>query len=118
MKIVNDSLNEFRNCFSRITTYEWFVVLIVSLMIRQDHLGITSVVRELCLDEKHYPSILHFFHSKAWKLELLNDKWIQVVMKLAPFFKLEDDIILVGDGVKQSKEAKHMPGVKRHHQES
>jgi hypothetical protein len=118
MKILNDCLYEFRTCFSRTTTFSWFVIIIVSMMIRHDHLGITSVIRDLCLNENHYPSLLHFFHSNAWRLEKLNDKWIQIVLKIAPLDSVDDTIILVGDGVKQAKEARCMPGVKKHHQES
>ena len=118
MKIFNDWLNEFRTCFTRKATFNWFVIIIVSMMIRHDHLGITSVVRELCLGENHYASLLNFFHSNAWKLEKLNDKWIQIVLKIAPLDCVDNRIILVGDGVKQAKEARRMPGVKKHHQES
>lgn len=118
MKIINESLQEFRVCFSRVATFHWFVVLIVAMIIRDDHLGITAVIRELFLNEKHYTSLLHFFHSTAWKLDELNDKWIKIVLKIAPLFTANGDVIYVGDGVKASKEARRMPGNKKQHQES
>jgi hypothetical protein len=40
------------------------------------------------------------------------------VSEIAPVYKQEDMTILVGDGVKQYKEARKMPGVKKLHQES
>jgi len=118
MKIINDCLQEFRGCFSRAATFHWFLILVVAMVIRDDHLGITAVIRELLLNEKHYPSLVHFFHSTAWDLDALNDKWIKIVHKIAPLFAVLGDIIYVGDGVKAAKEARHMPGNKKQHQES
>ena len=36
-------------------------------------------------------------------------KWFEIVNKYAPIYKEEDYIVLVGDGVKESKEIKKMP---------
>jgi len=43
---------------------------------------------------------------------------LQIALKVAPLTNVDDAIILVGDGVKQAKDARWMPGVKKHHQES
>ena len=43
---------------------------------------------------------------------------MQSVHSLAPLWKEGDYSILIGDGVKQAKEAKRMPGVKKQYQES
>jgi len=118
MKLINDCLQEFRVCFTRVATFHWFVIIVIAMVIRDDYLGITAVIRELFLDEKHYPSLLHFFHSSAWNLDKLNDKWIKIVFKIAPFFTDNGDVLYVGDGVKASKEARRMPGNKKQHQES
>jgi len=77
-----------------------------------------AVIRELHLNENHYLNLLHFFHSSAWSLEVLNDKWIQIVFKISPLYKVNGDILLAGDGVKKAKEARRMPGAKKLHQES
>jgi len=118
MKIVNDCLQEFRVCFSRSSTFGWFVIMIVGMILRNDYLGITSVIRELHLNEKHYTSLVHFFHSSAWNLEALNNKWIKIVLTISPLLTVGGELIFVGDGVKAAKEARHMPGNKKQYQES
>jgi hypothetical protein len=40
------------------------------------------------------------------------------VKQSAPLYREGDAVILIGDGVKESKEARYMPGVKKLHQES
>jgi len=65
LKFMNEVLSAFRVCFTRTAAFEWFVVIVVGLMVRSDHLGMTSVVRELALDPRHYESMLHFFRSSA-----------------------------------------------------
>jgi len=45
-------------------------------------------------------------------------EWIKIALKTAPLYKVNDDVIYIGDGVKASKEARHMPGNKKQHQES
>ena len=44
--------------------------------------------------------------------------WLQIVQRTAPLFYTNEMVVLVGDGVKQAKEANRMPCVKKHHQES
>ena len=87
-------------------------------MIITDKLGLTSVIRDLSLNPKVYESMIHFFRSSAWNYETIANKWFEIVNKYAPIYKEGDYIVLVGDGVKESKEAKKMPGVKKLHQES
>ena len=58
------------------------------------------------------------FHSTAWDLDELNDKWIKIVLKVIPLFTIDDEFISVGDGVKAAKDGRHMPGNKKQHQES
>ena len=38
-------LDDLRPCFSRQAAFEWFVIIIFGLIIRCDHLGITSKYR-------------------------------------------------------------------------
>jgi hypothetical protein len=118
LKYMNEILMTFRHCFTRAAAFQWFVVIVVGLMVRSDRLGVTSIVRDLALDPRHYESMLHFFRSAAWSLESLRTSWLQVVNKTAPLMKVGGRIVMVGDGVKQSKEGRHMPGVKKMHQES
>lgn len=87
-------------------------------MIRTNKLGITDHVRDLNLDPKSYDSLNHFYHSDAWNLREVSAQWIKTVCRFAPLVKIDDKVILTGDGVKVAMEAKRSPGVKRHHQES
>lgn len=87
-------------------------------MMRSDCLGVTSVIRDLALNPKHYESMLHLFRSSAWSLADLRHQWLRAVLRFAPLKHEGDAVILIGDGVKQVKEARHMPGVKKLFQES
>ncbi len=117
-KLINDVLNKFRICFSRQAAFDWFVIIIVGIMIRSDALGVSSVIRDLAIDHKHYASMMQFFRASSWKLDTLRTQWISIVRSIAPLWQEDGMTILIGDGVKQSKEARKMPGVKRLHQES
>ena len=118
LKTIESLLEPFRKCFSRESAFKWFTVSIVSLMLRSDHLGITSFIRDLALDSKCYENLVHFFHSFSYRLSILRKKWYETVSRKAPLYKVHGRAILVGDGVKQSKEARRMPGVKKMSQES
>ncbi|WP_234541851.1 transposase [Paenibacillus pseudetheri] len=115
---MNELLLPFRSCFSRQATFEWFVVIVVGFMLRSDHLGVTSVIRDLSLSGRCYETLLHFFRSSAWSLPSLRQMWLQVVRRSAPLLVIQDRVVLVGDGMKEAKEGRRMPGVKKLHQES
>jgi hypothetical protein len=93
-------------------------VIVVGLMLRSDRLGTTSIIRDLALSHKCYETLNHFFRSCAWTLESLKLKWFHVVKEFAPIYREQGAVVLIGDGVKQSKEARYMPGTKKLHQES
>ena len=116
-KLLNNVLNRFRICFSRKAAFDWFVIIIIGFMIRSDDLGVSSVIRDLSMNHKHYASIMQFFRASSWKLDTLRSQWISIVKSSAPLWCDDNMCILIGDGVKQSKEARRMPGVKRLHQE-
>ncbi|WP_144942132.1 transposase, partial [Paenibacillus sp. 32O-W] len=75
LKFLNEVLSAFRACFSRTATFEWFVVIIVGLMLRTDHLGMTTLIRDLSLHPRGYETLIHFFRSSAWSLESLRLTW-------------------------------------------
>ena len=56
--------------------------------------------------------------SFSWSLDTLRNRWFSTVKDSFPLYKEGDFHILVGDGVKQSKEGRRMPGVKKLFQES
>lgn len=114
---LNEVMVSCRKCFTREASFKWFVVIVVGLMIGQEHLGITSVVRELYLNPRHYGAMLHLFRSDAWTMGL-RDWWIGIVLKSGLLFCEGGMPIMIGDGVKESKEGKKMPCVKKLHQGS
>ncbi|MBT2289306.1 transposase [Paenibacillus albidus] len=118
LKYLNNLLLPFRSCFSRRATFEWFVVIVVGFMLRSDHLGVTSIIRDLSLNSRCYETLIHFFRSSAWSPESLRQTWLQIVRRSAPLLVVQDRVVLVGDGMKQAKEGRRMPGVKKLHQES
>ena len=83
-----------------------------------DHIGLTSIVRELCLMPAAYNAILHFFRAESWHNITVRCAWLRVLAKLPILYRLDGRPVMVGDGVKESKEGRHMPGVKKLHQES
>jgi hypothetical protein len=115
---INAAAEQFKVIFSRKSTFCWFVVILTGLMVRSDHLGITSIVRELSLTERAYPAMLHFFRSEGWQIESIRFIWIRIVSRTPVLIKESERFILIGDGVKQAKEGRKMPGVKKLHQES
>ena len=118
LEYIEKILNTFKSCFSRQSAFQWFVVIIVGLMTRSDLLGTTSIIRDLALNPKLYETMNHFFRASSWNLQSIKMKWFETVSSSAPLYKEEDYTILIGDGVKQAKEGKHMPGVKKLFQES
>lgn len=115
---IEQLLREFRPCFSRKAAFGWFVTVIVGFMLRSDQLGVTSVIRDLSLAPRCYEPLIHFFHSAAWELDVIRQTWWRLLAEKAPIYRVKKRCILVGDGVKQSKEAFHMAGVKKLLQES
>ena len=115
---LNETVRQFESSFSRRTTFCWFAIILLGLMLRSDHLGITSIVREFSLAAGAYPAMLHFFRSEGWHVERLKCAWLRIVASTHLPIKEAGRYILIGDGVKQAKEGRKMPGVKKLHQES
>lgn len=108
----------FRDCFSRSAAFEWFVIVITGFLFRLDHHGVTSIVRWLALRSDLYTALLSFFRASSWQLTEIMERWWQIVFTQAPLVQINGRCILIGDGIKISKEAEKMPGVKKLHQES
>lgn len=117
-KKIENILSCFKTSFSRTAAYRWFVTIIIGIMVRTDKLGLTSVIRDLMLNPKAYESMMHFFRASSWSLTQIRFCWYATVKKHANLFRICDRTVLIGDGVKQSKEGHYMPGVKRLAQES
>ena len=75
LSFLESTLSAFRRCFKKSRTYRWFVVVICGLMVRTDHLGVTSIIRALGLSEKKYECLINFFRSTAYSLRELRKVW-------------------------------------------
>ena len=117
IKFMDKVLSGFRSSFSRQATFKWFVVIVIGLMVRHDRLGVSSVIRSLFLFPCYEP-MMNFFRASSWVLETLEAKWCKIVAAHAPLARVNSRYVIIGDGVKELKEGKRMPGSKKHHQES
>jgi hypothetical protein len=115
---IDSVLLQFRGCFSREATFKWFIIAIAGFMARSDHLGVTSMVRELMIDPSKYTAFIHFFHSTAWNLNTIKIKWLEIIKDSDQIYRIFGKPVLIGNGVKQLKEATRTPGVKKLRQES
>lgn len=115
---ISDILARFERCFTRRAAFSWFVVIIFGLLVRLDQHGITSLIRWLGLEPRLYLSCLNFFRTSSWTLADLQLCWSKIVKEQFPMITIGDYLVVIGDGIKVSKEAKKMPGVKNLHQDS
>ena len=106
---------QLRPAFNREKTFFWFVICLIGISTRVDQLGVSSILRALGLESRHYHSLLNFFHSNAINLQLLSRVWAQVAFKVFyPFLETHKQrVILLLDGLKVPKEGLRMPGVKK-----
>jgi len=118
LKLIDRILQQFRICFKREEAFGWFVIIIVGMLMRTETRGITSIIGSLGLQPGCYEAILHFFRSRAYDLGRMKCKWQDVMLDHIKPVMLEGHMMLVGDHIKVSKEARHMPGVKKLHQDS
>jgi hypothetical protein len=65
-----------------------------------------------------YTALLSFFRAQSWKLGTITRRWWQIVLERSCPVEIDGRLVLAGDGIKVSKEAEKMPGVKRLRQES
>jgi hypothetical protein len=112
-------VGQLRPAFSRLRTFLWFVVSLIGMSIRHDLAGVSSIIRALGLKDHCYDRILDFFHSQAFKLDHLTRLWARIVVTVFPgIHRVNGRLVLLGDGLKNPKEGKKMPGVKALHQQS
>lgn len=118
LNFIDDMLCFFESCFSRKAAFRWFVIITLGLMLRSDKLGMTSIIRDLALRPDCYSSMLHFFRASSWSFDSIRQRWLEAVKKFSPLYLEQGFHVLIGDGVKQSKEGRRIPGVKKLFQES
>jgi hypothetical protein len=114
-----DAIVLLRPAFSRARTFMWFAVCVAGLSVRTERMGVTSFIRALGLHARFYDNLLDNFHSTAIKLDQLTVLWSELVLRLFPgLIRVNGRLVLVGDGIKVSKQGKKMPAVKLLHQPS
>lgn len=115
---IENLLSNLRGCFSRQEAFDWFLIIILGFIVRYDHFGVSSFVRWLFLSGGSYENIINFFRATSWDLNILLGCWARLALQHYPLIKINGRTVIIGDGIKVSKEAKKMPGVKTLHQES
>jgi hypothetical protein len=111
-------LFSFRSCFTRTAAFNWFVILVYGFIVRVDVCGASSFIRWLGIKPNLYTAMLSFFRASSWNLSDILQRWLKIVLQRCPLPTIDGRLLLAGDGIKVSKEAKKMPAVKRLHQES
>ena len=119
---MNDYFSRFllamRPAFSRQAAFNWFVIAVVGILLRNDTLGVSSIVRALSLAPHTYPCLLHFFHSNAWTVERLMGCWWKWQSQEPFACRIGGRIALMGDHTKAPKDGRKMPAVTTLHQDS
>ena len=118
LETIDTILKTQRKSFSREKTYNWAVIVILGFMVREDTLGITSIVRALYLSPAVYENMLHFFHSDGWNLQRFYQIWWSVVYTHSPVILHNGKLVVLGDHTDVSKDGRKMPGVRRMKQTS
>jgi len=111
-------LQDLRPVFRREASFHWFVLLLWGVIVTTQAPAVTSYVNALGLSEGYYHQALHWFESKAFRVDDLCARWGKWLQEHPNRHTLKGQRVYVGDGVKVSKEGRKMPGVKRLHQES
>lgn len=111
-------LQFMRPAFSRGRTHVWFVIAFVGFLVRYDNLGVTSIVRALCLTPVAYMGLLNFFHSTAWETNGLMSRWWEWLKQRDVAYRMGDRLVLAGDHTKTPKDGRKVPAVTTLHQDS
>ncbi len=111
-------LQGMRPAFSRQATFNWFVIVFVGFVLRNDALGVSSIVRALFLSPDSYPCLLHFFHSTAWDANRLMECWWRWQAQEPLAYRVGKRIVLIADHTKTPKDGRKIPAVTTLHQDS
>ena len=114
-----------RPAFSRQRSFLWFALCVMGMSVRNDNLGVTSIVRALALRPDCYHNLRENMHSQAIKLSKLSAVWVRCVFTVfsSRIIHVNERVVLLADGKRSAarkiaKSGKKMPGVKCLHQES
>ncbi|MCP4705756.1 MAG: hypothetical protein GY865_14245 [candidate division Zixibacteria bacterium] len=99
MKIVDKVLFRFYSVFTYEAAFNWFVIVVIGFMVRSDHMGVSSFIRQLYSDPVHYDALPLFFKTSSWTLDSLSVRWISVTITLFPMIQFNSRLLLIGDGI-------------------
>jgi hypothetical protein len=112
-------VRELRPACARTRNFLWLMTALAGISVRQDILGVSSIIRSLGLCPMYYDRLLDFFHSSAIDPNRLAQVWTALVLRFFPVIpRVAGRIILLADGIKVPKSGRKMPAVKLLHQES
>ena len=112
------AVQSLKSACSRKRTFLWLCLVLMGFTVRTDNAGVSSFIRALSLNPRHYSSLLHLFHSSALSLDKLTKCWYQLVLQKFTPVPHSGRLIILADGIKVPKEGCKMPAVKKLHQES
>jgi len=108
-----------RPAFPRTRTFLWFAVCVAGMSVREDLLGVSSIVRSVGLDGLFYDRLLDMFHCGGLNPDRLASLWAKTVLSLHPGIeRLNGRPVLIGDGIKTAKSGVKMPSVRKLFQSS
>jgi hypothetical protein len=117
-QFIDSIIVQFKPCFKTFVSWVYFACSVIGFIARCDARGISSVISCLRIDPARYTSLLKFFRSNTFDLCQVYKKYIRIFSVLIALEELRGKVILTGDHIKVSKEARRMPCVEKLHQES
>lgn len=89
---VEQVLSKLRPAFSREVPFEWFALLLWGVLLSHQPAAVTSYLNGLNLSEAYYGRALHWFNSRAFRIDEVCQRWgrwlsaqAQVVTKVEAF---------------------------------
>ncbi len=115
--IISETLLLFVLAFPSPISASWFVISVLGFILRTDQYGVSTFVRSCDLPASSYERLLSFFRKSPVKIDKLELRWWEIVIKNFPRYKIndkeDDPYVLVVDGTKVQKEGRRMPAVKK-----
>ena len=110
LQFIQSQLTYFLGCFNA-PAYRLFVIVIMGMLMKRDHYGVTSLVRGLEIDPKHYCSLLDFFHNRLIDLNQIRLSWYRCLADHKQVYTTNGKVELIGDGTTKKHMLGNMPGV-------
>ncbi len=118
LEIINTTLLPLRACFTRTSTFNWMVITVLGFIVREDTLGVTSIIRALLLPSQCYTNLINFFHSEGWIYSKFYEVWWKTVLQKDIIQTYNDKLVILGDHTNVSKDGRQMPAVRAVKQDS